>query len=64
MKPGDLLKFIHVIDLMDHRETGWKFGIYLKRENIKFSGETIKIIDSDGKINHYPLDSFHFQEVE
>ena len=66
MKPGDLLKFIHVVDLMDpiYRESGWKFGIYLEHKNIKFRGETIKVIESDGKINHYPQDAYHFQVVE
>jgi len=66
MEPGDLLKFIHFNDLMDpiYRESGWKFGIYLEHKNIEFSGKFIKVIDSYGKINHYPQDSYHFQVVE
>ena len=66
MKPGSLLKFIHRINLGDpvYREMSWKLGIYLQHENFEIRGETIKVIDSDGKINHYPLDSFHFQVIE
>jgi len=66
MKRGDLLKIIHRIDLVDpiYRETRWKFGIYLEHKNFEIGGETIKVIDSDGKINHYPQDSYHFQVVE
>ena len=65
MKPGSLLKIIHRIDLMDpiYRETGWKFGIYLERENFEIGGETIKVIESDGKVNRYPTESFYIEVI-
>ena len=67
MKPGDLLKFIHVVDLMDpiYRETGWKFGIYLEHENSEIGGEheKIKVIDPDGRINRYPVESFYIEVI-
>jgi hypothetical protein len=66
MKPGSLLKIIHRINLGDpvYRETGWKLGIYLGSENFEIGCGTIKIIDSNGKINRYSTESFHFQEIE
>jgi hypothetical protein len=60
MKPGSLLKIIHRF----HLETGWKLGIYLERENFEIGCGTIKIIDSNGKINRYSTESFYFQEIE
>jgi hypothetical protein len=67
MKPGSLLKIIHRIDLVDpiYRETGWKFVIYLEHENSEIGGEyeTIKVIESDGKVNHYPTESFYIEEI-
>jgi hypothetical protein len=67
MKPGSLLKIIHRIDLVDpiYREAGWKFVIYLEHENSEIGGEheTIKVIESDGKVNHYPIESFYVEEI-
>ena len=67
MKPGSLLKIIHRIDLVDpiYRETGWKFVIYLEHKNFEIGGEkeTIKVIESDGKVNRYPVESYYIEEI-
>jgi len=67
MKPGSLLKIIHRIDLVDpiYRETGWKFVIYLEHENSEIGGEheKIKVIDPDGRINRYPVESFYIEVI-
>jgi len=64
MKRGSLIKLIHVNDLMDKRDSGWKIAVYLGKEHLPFHRETIKVIDSDGRINNYPIDAFYFSEFQ
>lgn len=67
MKPGSLLKIIHRFDLMDpvYRETGWNFVIYLEHENFEIGGENekIKVIDPDGRITRYPVESYYIEVI-
>jgi hypothetical protein len=71
MKRGDLVKIIHFIDLLD-QEDGfpplYRIAVYLEEDDYDFYGDSerircAKVIDSDGRINHYPVDSFRFFEV-
>ena len=67
MRPGDLLRVIHMIHLEEPRVDSWRTVIYLCHEDIDYGGTlpmtTIRVLDSDGCIENYPIESFYFEAI-